>query len=215
MVDGHPLVRHGLRDVVDRQTDMVVCAEADTLSSTCSAISVTLPDIVVSGLDLDRSEGMELVRSVRAHHPQLPILVMSAHDESIYAERLLAMGANGYIMKQAPTDDVLSAVRRVLAGEVFLSAAMTSALSYTKHAGSRLSISNPIDRLTARERQVMHMAGLGLSTRDTASALALSMKTIESHRQRIRRKLHLENGTQLVQYAIAWLTGQHAAAEVR
>jgi DNA-binding NarL/FixJ family response regulator len=148
------------------------------------------------------------VRDTRAHHPALPLLVLSMHDEAIYAERMLSAGANGYIMKQAASDQFLIALRRVLDRGIYVSEAVGNSMIRKFAAGGSYISTNPIDRLSNRELQILHMIGRGLSTREAAGALNLSVKTVESHRQRIKRKLNLTTGAQLVQYAVNWFAGR-------
>jgi DNA-binding NarL/FixJ family response regulator len=148
------------------------------------------------------------VRDVRAHHPHLPILVLSMHDETIYAERMLAAGANGYIMKQAAAEQFLVAIRRVIDGGIYVSESIGNKMIQKFASGGAYLSANPIDRLSNRELQILHMIGKGMTTRETAESLNLSIKTVESHRQRIKRKLNLSTGTQLVQYAVNWFTGR-------
>jgi DNA-binding NarL/FixJ family response regulator len=164
---------------------------------------------MIADISLKQGDGIELVRDVRAHYPQLPILVLSMHDETIYAERMLAAGANGYIMKQAASEQFLIALRRVLDGGIYVSEAVGNNMIQKFAAGGSYISANPIDRLSNRELQILHMIGKGMSTRETAHSLNLSIKTVESHRQRIKRKLNLSTGTQLVQYAS---TGSAAAS---
>jgi DNA-binding NarL/FixJ family response regulator len=149
---------------------------------------------------------------VRAHYPSLPILVLSMHDETIYAERMLSAGANGYIMKQAASDQFLVALRRVLEGGIYVSEVVGNSMIQKFASGGAYISANPIDRLSNRELQILHMIGRGLSTRQAAEALNLSVKTVESHRQRIKRKLNLATGSQLVQYAVNWFSGREAGA---
>jgi DNA-binding NarL/FixJ family response regulator len=163
---------------------------------------------VIADISLKQGDGIELVRDVRAHHPQLPILVLSMHDETIYAERMLSAGANGYIMKQAASEQFLVSLRRVLDGGIYVSEAVGNNMIQKFAAGGSYISANPIDRLSNRELQILHMIGKGMSTRETAHSLNLSIKTVESHRQRIKRKLNLTTGTQLVQYAVNWFTGR-------
>jgi DNA-binding NarL/FixJ family response regulator len=134
--------------------------------------------------------------------------VLSMHDEAIYAERMLSAGANGYIMKQAASEQFLVALRRVLDGGIYVSEAVGNNMIQKFAAGGSYISANPIDRLSNRELQILHMIGKGMSTRETAHSLNLSIKTVESHRQRIKRKLNLSTGTQLVQYAVNWFTGR-------
>ena len=204
IVDDHPVMRLGLRHVIESQRDLAVCGEADTVRDARSAIKELNPDAVVADISLRQGDGIELVREVRAHHPKLPVLVYSSHEEAIYAERMLAAGANGYIMKQSAADQVLNALRRVLSGGIFVSEAIGNSMIQRFATDGGYTAANPIDRLSNREVQILHMIGKGMSTRETALSLNLSVKTIESHRQRIKRKLNLSNATQLMQCAVNW-----------
>ena len=185
-----------------------MCGEAETARDARAAIKELSPDVVIADISLKQGDGIELVRDVRAHHPQLPILVLSMHDETIYAERMLSAGANGYIMKQAASEQFLVSLRRVLDGGIYVSEAVGNNMIQKFAAGGSYISANPIDRLSNRELQILHMIGKGMSTRETAHSLNLSIKTVESHRQRIKRKLNLTTGTQLVQYAVNWFTGR-------
>src|SRR5271169_1965898 len=208
IVDDHPIVRQGLRRIMENEDDLVVCGEAETARDARAAIRELRPDAVVADLSLKQGDGIELVRDVRAHFPHLPILVLSMHDEAIYAERILSAGANGYIMKQAASEQFLVSLRRVLDGGIYVSEAVGNSMIKKIAAGGGYTSANPVDRLSTRELQILHMIGKGMSTRETAQSLNLSIKTIESHRQRIKRKLNLSTGTQLVQYAVNWFTGR-------
>ncbi len=206
IVDDHPIVRQGLRRIMDNEEDLSVCGEAETVRDARVAIKDLSPDVMIADISLKQGDGIELVRDVRAHHSHLPILVLSMHDETIYAERMLAAGANGYIMKQAASDQFLIALRRVLDGGIYVSEAVGNNMIQKFAAGGSYISANPIDRLSNRELQILHMIGKGMSTRETAQSLNLSIKTVESHRQRIKRKLNLATGTQLVQYAVNWFS---------
>src|ERR1700720_2966719 len=212
IVDDYPIVRQGLRRVMENEDDLTVCGEAVTASDARTAIKELNPDVMIADISLKQGDGIELVRDVRAHHPQLPILVLSMHDETIYAERMLSAGANGYIMKQAASEQFLVSLRRVLDGGIYVSEAVGNNMIQKFAAGGAYISANPIDRLSNRELQILHMIGKGMSTRETAHSLNLSIKTVESHRQRIKRKLNLTTGTQLVQYAVNWFTGREATA---
>ena len=205
IVDDHPIVREGLRSIMDGEDDLTVCGEAETVREARTAIKELHPDAVITEFSLKQGDGIELVRDVRAHHPQLPILVLSSHDEAIYAERMLAAGANGYIMKQAASEQFLGSLRQVLDGHIYVSEAVGNNMIHKFAAGGPPKSANPIDRLSGRELQILNMIGKGMSTRETALALHLSIKTIESHRQRIKRKLNLNTGTQLVRFAVTGL----------
>jgi DNA-binding NarL/FixJ family response regulator len=198
IVDDHPIVRQGLKRMIDAEADLEVCGEADSEPNARSAVRELDPDIVVVDLSLQDGDGLELVRAVHAHHPEVPMLVLSMHDEAIYAERMLAEGASGYIMKQAAADQLLTALRTVLQGDTYLSAEMAAV---HKEAAAKMG-SDPLQRLSNRELQVLNLVGRGVSSRDIATELGLSVKTVESHRQSVKRKLHLLTNSQLIKYAM-------------
>jgi DNA-binding NarL/FixJ family response regulator len=203
VVDEHPLVREGLQALMAAQLDLVVCAEASNTREARAAIKQSNPDAVITSITLKNDDGIELVRDVRLHFPRLPILVLSAHNELIYAERVLASGANGYIMKGATTADILKSLRQVLAGGVYVSEVVSGNM-LKRFTGGAAASDGPIERLSNRELQILRMLGGGMSTREMANTHNLSVKTVESHRQRIKRKLNLSSGSQLVQYAVSW-----------
>lgn len=200
LVDDHPILRLGLRHVIESQEDLAICGETDAERDARSVIQELLPDAVVTDISLGRGDGIELIRDIRAHHPKLPVLVFSSQDETIYAERVLATGANGYLMKKSGAATFLVALRRVLAGGIFVSEAVSNGMIQKSASNQGFAI----DRLSNREVQILHMIGNGMSTRETALRLKLSIKTVESHRQRIKRKLELNSATQLMQCAINW-----------
>lgn len=210
IVDDHPIVRQGLKRMIESEPDLEVCGEAATESQARRAIRDLDPDIVIVDLALQEGDGLELVRDVHAHHPDVPMLVLSMHDETIYAERLLSEGASGYIMKQAAADQLLNALRAVLRGETYLSEALQHRLA--SRTGTPVGQSHPVERLSNRELQVLNLVGRGVSSREIAAELGLSVKTIESHRQSIKRKLSLATNSQLVQYAINWFAGRRGSA---
>jgi DNA-binding NarL/FixJ family response regulator len=203
IVDDHPVVRQGLRHVLKDEVDLDVCGEADTLSNTRVAISELNPDVLICDISVSRCDGIESVRQLRAHHSRLPILVLSTHDEAIYAERMLSLGVSGYIMKQAPTELFLVALRRVLDGGIYVSEALGDKMLRRSAAGDSYLSADPLDRLTNRESQILQLIATGMSTREAAFSLQLSIKTVESHRERIKRKLNLSSGSQLMRYAVA------------
>lgn len=208
IVDDHPIVRQGLRRLMEAEPDLEVCGEAETAREAKSMIRELRPDAVIVDVSLAQGDGLELVKDARAHYPTLPLLVLSMHDEVIYAERMLSAGANGYIMKQAASDQFLVALRRVLEGGIYVSETVGNTMIEKFAAGGAYTSANPVDSLSNRELQVLHMIGKGLSTRQTAEALNLSIKTVESHRQRIKRKLSLRTAAQLMQYAVNWYAGR-------
>jgi DNA-binding NarL/FixJ family response regulator len=205
IVDDHPIVRQGLRLMIDEEPDLKVCGEAQSEREARIAIRDLEPDVVIVDISLAQGDGLELVRDVHAHHPELPMLVLSMHDELIYAERLLAAGASGYIMKQAASDQLLVALRRVLAGERYVSESLAENLGRPRGGvDSRAKGDDPIERLSNRELQVLSLIGRGQSSREAADRLGLSVKTVETHRQSLKRKLNLATNAQLLQYAINW-----------
>jgi DNA-binding NarL/FixJ family response regulator len=203
LVDDHPIVRKGLRRLIENDPGLAVCAEAEGVREAREAIRQHRPDAVIVDLFLKDGDGIELVREVHAHHPGLPLLVLSMHDESVYAERMLSAGATGYIMKDAASDQFILALRRVLAGQVYVSEALTPALGGHNPA-TAADAAHPVSRLSNRELQILQMIGAGQSSRQIADTLHLSVKTIEAHRQRIKGKLELASGAQLVQFAAHW-----------
>jgi DNA-binding NarL/FixJ family response regulator len=211
IVDDHPIVRQGLKRVIEQEQDLIVCGEADGARDARTAIKDLNPDVIIADISLKQGDGIELVRDVRAHYSRLPILVLSMHDESIYAERMLSAGATGYVTKHVASSQLLVALRRVLEGNIYVSETVGNNMLRKFASGGAYVSVNPIDRLSTRELQILHMIGKGMSTRETAQSLNLSIKTVESHRQRIKQKLHLRTGTQLVQYAVNWCTGRESA----
>jgi DNA-binding NarL/FixJ family response regulator len=203
IVDDHPIVRQGLRRMIEPEPDLVVCGEVQTEREARTAIRALAPDVVIVDISLAQGDGLELVRDVHAQQPELPMLVLSMHDELIYAERLLAAGASGYIMKQAASDQLLIALRQVLAGGQYLSESLAGNLGRAEGSAGSAG-ADPIDRLSNRELQVLSLIGRGLSSREAAEALGLSVKTVETHRQSLKRKLNLATNAQLLQYAINW-----------
>jgi len=207
IVDDHPIVRQGLRRMIDLEPDLTVCGEAQGEREARAAIRDLKPDVIIVDISLGQGDGLELVRNAHAQYPTLPILVLSMHDESIYAERLLAAGARGYIMKHAASEQLLVALRQVLEGGTYLSDAVAGLLDQAR-AGGLSAGSDPITRLSNRELQVLNLIGRGQSSREAADALGLSVKTVETHRQSLKRKLNLATNAQLVQYAVNWYSSR-------
>ena len=204
IVDDHPIVRQGLRRMIEPEGDLVVCGEVQTDKEARAAIRALVPDVVIVDISLGQGDGLELVRDVHAQYPDLPMLVLSMHDELIYGERLLAAGASGYIMKQAASEQLLVALRMVLSGGTYLSEKLAGNLGRMEGTGAGGLGGDPIDRLSNRELQVLSLIGRGMSSREAAEALGLSVKTVETHRQSLKRKLNLATNAQLLQYAINW-----------
>jgi DNA-binding NarL/FixJ family response regulator len=214
IIDSQPVVRQGLRRILENEHDLLVCAEADCAIEARSAIATSHPDVIVADINLKQGDGIEMVRGLRAHYPDLPILVLSSSDESLYAERLLSMGANGYMTKHASSEQIIASLRRVLAGGIYVSETVGCNMIRRASNGGRRTPANPIERLSTRELQILQLVGKGMNTRESAHSLNLSIKTIESHRQRIKSKLQLRNGMQLMQYAVNWSIAENAGASL-
>jgi len=204
VIDDHPIVREGLVQIICREPDLTVCAQASNAAEALHALRASCPDVVILDLTLNGSSGLGLLKDIRARWANLPVLVLSMHNEMLYAERVLRAGAQGYIMKQEGPEELVTAIRRVLAGRVYLSEAMTHRLLQHIARGDSSDGQSPLDRLTDREFEVFEMIGQGLGTRAIAERLHLSVKTIESHRESTKAKLGLENGHELTLCAIRW-----------
>ena len=202
IVGDHPLVRQGLRWLVDQEDDLEICGEAADVKEARAALQQTQPNVVVLDLSLRDSNGIDLIKAIRSKYEQLPVLVCSIHDERIYAERLLSAGANGYIMKEATADQFLVALRQVLAGELYVSERVKTRMMERSAAGGRRQTGDRTERLSNREFEILGLIGQGKTTRQVAESLSLSVKTVDSHRQRIKKKLGLQTSAQVVQFAI-------------
>ncbi|MFY9791441.1 MAG: response regulator transcription factor [Candidatus Sulfotelmatobacter sp.] len=204
VVDDHPIVRQGLTLLIDREADLSVCGEAEEMHSALRAIPILHPDILIVDISLNGPDGLELLKNVRITWPRLPVLVLSMHDESIYAERALRAGANGYIMKQEATEKVLVALRRILSGEIYVSSRIANSMLQHYVRGASPSEHSSISELTDRELEVFRLIGEGQGTRQIAEVLHLSVKTVESYQAHIKEKLCLRSARELVQHAVEW-----------
>ncbi len=208
LVDDHPLVREHLRALLQRETDLEVCGEAGEGPSALSLIGKHQPDLVILDISLKRSHGLEVLKDLKQLHPNLCVLVLSMHDEALYAERALRAGAKGYITKEEATVDVLSAVRKVLSGQVYLSDKMAARMMQKMVGGQPNPTSSPQDVLTDRELQVFQMIGRGIGTREISEELRVGIKTVESYRARIKEKLLLNDANELLRHAIQWVQNE-------
>jgi DNA-binding NarL/FixJ family response regulator len=202
LVDDHPMIRERLAEVIHRETDLVVCGEAEERHQAMQGIRTTKPDLAIIDLTLKDSHGLDLIKDLRIADPEVLILVVSMHDDSLHAERVIRAGALGYITKQEATKNILQAIRTVLAGEIYLSDQTALRLA-GKLAGRIPAQSAPaIDKLTDRELRVLELIGQGFGTRQIAATLRLGVPTIETYRARIKEKLQLKDASELLQYAI-------------
>ena len=209
IVDDHPLVRQGLAQIIDSQENLELCGEAEDAPSAMRGIETRKPDVVIVDISLQGNNGLELIKNVKAIHENIPILVFSMHDESIYAQRALRAGAKAYVMKKEPSDKIVEAINRILKGEIYVSARVADQVLHQIVNGPTNAATSPVDRLTDRELEVVQLIGRGLSTREIAESLNLSVKTIESHRAHVKEKLNLRNATELVQFSVQWVDQQN------
>lgn len=204
VIDDHPFMRAGLTQMIDRQPDMQICGEAGNPAEAMQVLARCRPDLVLSDITMPGRSGLEFIKDLTATIEGLPILVVSMHDETIYAERALRAGARGYIMKEAGGENLLAAIRQVLRGEVYVSPRISSRLLENLSARRPRNSSSPIEKLSDREFDVFQLIGQGKSTRDIAAQLHLSSKTVDVHRSHIKEKLDLKDSTELVRHAVRW-----------
>jgi DNA-binding NarL/FixJ family response regulator len=209
IVDDHPLMRQGIGQLINAEKEMIVCGEAEDANKAIDAIATTKCDIAIIDISLKGSSGIELLKNIKVRYPKLPVLVLSMHDEAVYAQRALRAGASGYIMKQEGAEKVLIAVRKILNGEVYVSERLGARMLNQLVGGRATLAGSPIDALSDRELEVFGLIGQGHGTRPIAEKLHLSVKTIESHRAHIKEKLNLKNATELVHHAIQWVQSEH------
>ncbi|MBX7208944.1 MAG: response regulator transcription factor [Verrucomicrobiaceae bacterium] len=206
IVDDHPVFRDGLRRVIESDRGLTVCGEASAASQAFDAIRREKPDLVITDISLPGKSGLELLQDLHAFDPALPVLVISMHDESVYAERVLRAGGRGYVMKQEGPAGMLVAIQRVLSGKVAVSEKMAAEiLDSISRPHQQEGEAATIGKLTSREFEVLRLIGQGKDSHDIADTLHLSIKTVDTHRGNIRQKLGLRNGTELIHYAVRWL----------
>ena len=205
IVDDHPIVRQGLAQLINQEKDLEVCGQAEDAYEAMQAIRQLQPDMVIVDIGLKDTSGMELIKDLKVQYPDLPVLTLSMYDEEVYGERALRAGAKGYIMKQEATEKVVTAIRSVLAGEVYVSSGMAAKMvSKLVGTGARTA-GSPADSLSDRELEVFRMIGEGFSTREMAEKLHLSVKTVETYRAHIKDKLGLQDANELLRSAIRWV----------
>jgi len=203
LVDDHPLVRERLAEIINSEPDLRVSGQAADPAEALEAISRCEPDLVIVDLALRQSHGLDLIKDICARYPRLPMLVVSMHDESLYAERVIRAGARGYITKQQATRNILVAIRRVLTGHIFLSETQAAHMA-SRIAGKRPEPGDLTERLTDRELRIFELIGQGYAVQDVADQLHLDIKTVETYRARIKTKLNLKNANEVLRLAIRW-----------
>ncbi len=210
IVDDHPFMRAGLAQLIERQADLAVCGEAGNPAEALLRLAAGGVDLVLSDMTMPGRSGLDFLKDLQALHPALPILVVSMHDEMVYAERALRAGARGYIMKEAGGENLLAAIRQVLAGQVYVSPRMSAQLLDSFSGRKSRQADSPFGKLTDREFEVFQMIGRGCGTREIAQQLGLSTKTVDVHRANLKAKLGLQDTTALVRHAVRWVETQGA-----
>lgn len=210
LVDDHPLLRRGIADVINDEPDMIVCGQAGSAAEALACIAATQPDLVVADISLPGRDGFELIKDLKTQFRHAFVLVLSMHDESLYAERVLRAGARGYVMKSAPTSELLKAIRQVLSGEVVVGPKVIGRLLARTATGTGNGVTSPLECLTDRELEVYRLLGQGQQRHQIATQLHLSVKTVEAHRENVRKKLGLPSAAELRQHASEFLREEAA-----
>ena len=204
IVDDHPVVRDGLTTIINHEQDLNVCGGADDAHQALKSIGELKPDVVIVDISLKNSDGIELTKSIKENHPKSPVVVLSVHDESIYAERALRAGAKAYLMKDAVSGNIVKAIRTVLSGEIYVSDTISKKILH-KIAGDKTEMAkSSIENLSNREFEIFRLIAEGHKASQIAKDLHLSVKTVETYRGRLKEKLNLDSATELLQYAIKW-----------
>ena len=211
VVDDHPLLRKGLVLSLEVETDLTVCGQASNAEDALSVVEAENPDLVLVDISLPGMSGLELIKQIHAIRPTMKALVVSRHDESLYAERAIRAGAKGYVMKLEASDVMVKAVRRVMNGGIYVSEEINERLLLGMASGHETLAQSPLEVLSDRELEVFELTGRGYGTRDIAERLHLSVKTVESYRARIKTKLNLNSAAELMQHAVQWVEGEKAS----
>ncbi|HEY5043173.1 MAG TPA: response regulator transcription factor [Verrucomicrobiae bacterium] len=212
IVDDHPMMRQGLAQLIGAETDLAICGEAENAERALDSIGDLKPDLVLADISLPGKNGLELIKDFHAMQPGLPVLVISMHDESLYAERVLRAGGRGYIMKQEGGKKLMQAIRQVLEGKIYVSEKMSAEI-LEMFSGRRAGTeSSPVEKLTDREFEVFQLIGQGKGTRESAEKLHLSIKTVEVHRANIKAKLKLKSASEMIRFAVRWSESQGSGA---
>ncbi|HEY3661873.1 MAG TPA: response regulator transcription factor [Chthoniobacterales bacterium] len=208
LVDDHAVVRDGLRQFLEGEPDFAVCGEGASAEQALEVATETKPDLAIVDISLGGANGIELIKNLKCLRPGIRILVLSMHDEAYFAERALRAGATGYVMKREARARIMEAMRAVRAGQIYVSDRMRKSMLHQYLHGSADGKSSPISRLSDRELEVLTLLGRGVSSRDIATRLHLSQKTVDSHRTHLKEKLNLSGATELVRFAFEWVTAQ-------
>ena len=210
VVDDHPIFREGLLQSINRQPDLMVCGEAENAPQALGLIGELKPDLVLVDISLPGKSGFELVRDIQAMHPGVAVLVLSMHDESLYAERVLRAGARGYVMKHERPEQLLEAIRHVVSGRTYVSEKMAARILDVFSGRRPTGTGSPLARVSDREFEILQLIGRGRNSHEIAKELHLSVKTVDTHRSHLKEKLKLKNALQLTRYAVCWVEGRNA-----
>ena len=202
VVDDHPIVRRGFAQLINQEPDITVCAEAEDIAEALTALEACHPDLVIVDIVLKNANGLELLKRLPSLAPETKALVVSMHDEQIYAERVLRAGARGYVMKQEADEVIVTAIRRVLQGGIYVSDQVNERILMNFAQNQARFEASPVEFLTDRELEVFELIGQGISTRQIGERLSISIKTVETYRENLKRKLNLDSGSELIRYAI-------------
>lgn len=209
IVDDHPLVREGLSNLINQEEDLIVCGEAEDAAQALAGIGVKKPDLALIDISLKTASGLELVKDLGVHFPNVALVVLSMHDELLYAERALRAGAKGYVMKRETTKDVLTAIRRVLQGDVYVSERVLNAMARRLGTPRKAGAATPVEQLSDRELEIFRLLGQGLTTSQIAADLHLSLKTVQAYCARAKEKFGVSSLGELLRAAIRWEDATH------
>jgi DNA-binding NarL/FixJ family response regulator len=209
IVDDHPLVREGLANLINQQDDLTVCGEAEDAAQALAGIGVARPDLALIDISLKTASGLELVKDLGVHFPLVALVVLSMHDELLYAERSLRAGARAYVMKRETTKDVLTAIRQVLGGDVYVSERVVNAMARRLGSSRKSAAATPVEQLSDRELEIFRLLGQGLTTSQIAVDLHLSLKTVQAYCARAKEKFGVNSLSELLRAAIRWEDATH------
>jgi DNA-binding NarL/FixJ family response regulator len=208
IVDDHPVVRDGLITLLEHERDLKVCGYADEAAEALKSISELKPDVIIVDIGLKNSDGIELTKSIKARYLRMPVVVLSIHDESVYAERALRAGAEAYLMKETASENIITAIRTVLSGEIYVSDQISK--KFMRNAFQRKSVTggDPVTKLSDREFEIFRLIGEGYKASQIADRMHISVKTVETYRARIKEKLNFTDASELLRYAIKWISSE-------
>lgn len=209
IVDDHPLVREGLANLINQQSDLVVCGQAEDAAQALAGIGASRAELALIDISLKTASGLELVKDLKVHHPNVALIVLSMHDETLYAERAIRAGAKGYVMKRETTKEVLTAIRRVLQGDVYVSERVVNLMARRIGSPRKAAASSPVEQLSDRELEIFRLLGQGRTTSQIAADLHLSLKTVQAYCARAKEKFGVDSLTELLRAAIRWEDASH------